>query len=148
MEHITTNLASPFNFLLRFFNRVKFLLLFFFFFFLLFAGYIVAGTLLLFAIVILGGAGNIWGVLLGAALVVGLPELFRDLKSARMLFFGGAMVLMMVFRPQGLLPPPRSRYNAARWLGLFPCAVGSTPVQDGQEHTDAPATPLVRESAP
>ncbi len=103
-------------------------------------------SVLLFAIVILGGAGNIWGVLLGAALVVGLPELFRDLKSARMLFFGAAMVLMMVFRPQGLLPPSRSRYSAARWLGLFPCAVGCGPAEQ-ESRTDAPATPA-GEAAP
>lgn len=96
-------------------------------------------SVLLFAIVILGGAGNIWGVLLGAVLVVGLPELFRDLRSARMLFFGAAMVGMMVFRPQGLLPPSRSRYDAARYLGLFPCAVGLCVPDDleGQQSTAA-----------
>ncbi len=77
-------------------------------------------SVLLFAIVILGGAGNIWGVLLGAGLIVGLPELSRDLQSARMLFFGAAMIAMMLLRPQGILPPRRSPYDAARYVGRFP----------------------------
>ncbi len=79
-------------------------------------------SVLLFAIVILGGAGNIWGVLLGSALIVGLPELFRDLQSARMLFFGAAMVAMMLFRPQGILPQRRRGYDAGRYVGCFPRA--------------------------
>ncbi|GKT10409.1 branched-chain amino acid ABC transporter permease [Desulforhabdus sp. TSK] len=66
-------------------------------------------SVLMFAIVILGGSGSIFGVLLGAALIVGLPELFREFASARMLVFGAAMVAMMIFRTQGILPPrPRS----------------------------------------
>ncbi len=66
-------------------------------------------SVLLFMIVILGGAGNIAGVILGAFLVVGLPELFRDFASARMLVYGLAMMFMMIYRTQGLLPPrPRA----------------------------------------
>jgi branched-chain amino acid transport system permease protein len=61
-------------------------------------------SVLLFLIVILGGSGSIPGVILGAFLVVGLPELFRGFASARMLVFGLAMMVMMVFRTQGLLP--------------------------------------------
>lgn len=59
---------------------------------------------MLFMIVILGGAGNMLGVLLAAFLVIGLPELFRDFSSGRMLVFGLVMMIMMVVRPQGLLP--------------------------------------------
>lgn len=61
-------------------------------------------SVLVFAMVLLGGAGSIPGVLLGAFLVAGLPELFRGLAGARMLVFGLALVAMMVFRPQGLWP--------------------------------------------
>lgn len=61
-------------------------------------------SVLVFAMVLLGGAGSIPGVLLGAFLVAGLPELFRGLASARMLVFGLALMVMMVFRPQGLWP--------------------------------------------
>lgn len=61
-------------------------------------------SVVLFMIVILGGAGNMVGVLLAAFLVIGLPELFREFSSARMLVFGLVMMVMMVVRPQGLLP--------------------------------------------
>lgn len=61
-------------------------------------------SVLVFAMVLLGGAGSIPGVLLGAFLVAGLPELFRGLASARMLVFGLALMVMMVVRPQGLWP--------------------------------------------
>ncbi len=47
----------------------------------------------------------IWGcVLLGAVLVIGLPEFFRGFENYRMLLFGLAMILMMIFRTQGILP--------------------------------------------
>ncbi len=68
-------------------------------------------SVLLFMIVILGGSGNQRGVLLGAFLVIGLPELFRGLQDSRLLFFGAALVLMMIFRPQGLLPPKTRQYK-------------------------------------
>ncbi len=69
-----------------------------------------AESVILFTIVILGGSGSIPGVILGAFLLVGLPELFRGLAEYRMLVFGAAMVLMMIFRNQGLLPPGPKRY--------------------------------------
>lgn len=68
-------------------------------------------SVVMFAIVILGGSGNIPGVILGAVLIVGLPEVFRDLSNARMLVFGAAMVAMMIFRTQGLLPARPRRYK-------------------------------------
>ncbi len=70
-------------------------------------------SVILFLIVILGGSGSIPGVLLGAALVVGLPELFRGFATARMLVFGLVMMVMMVVRRQGLLPLRRVRFKAA-----------------------------------
>ena len=71
-------------------------------------------SVLLFMIVILGGAGNIAGVILGAFLVVGLPEVFRDFASARMLFYGLAMMFMMIYRTQGILPPRPRVYRLDR----------------------------------
>ncbi len=68
-------------------------------------------SVVLFMIVILGGRGSQRGVLLGAFLVIGLPELFRGLQTGRMLFFGAALVVMMIFRPQGLFPAPRREYR-------------------------------------
>ncbi len=55
------------------------------------------------AIVVLGGMGSQLGIVLAAVLLVGLPEWFRDLQEYRMVAFGGAMVLIMLWRPQGLL---------------------------------------------
>ena len=55
------------------------------------------------SIVVLGGMGSQIGIVLAALLLVGLPEWFRDLAEFRMVAFGAAMVLIMVWRPQGLL---------------------------------------------
>ena len=61
-------------------------------------------SVLVFLMVILGGSGSIPGVIVGSTLVVVLLEVFRDLGSWRLLVFGLLMVVMMPFRPQGLLP--------------------------------------------
>jgi branched-chain amino acid transport system permease protein len=55
------------------------------------------------AIVVLGGMGSQIGVVLAAILLIGLPEVFRELNQYRMLAFGMAMVAIMVWRPRGLL---------------------------------------------
>jgi branched-chain amino acid transport system permease protein len=55
------------------------------------------------AMVILGGMGNLPGVVLGAAVIVALPEIFRPFALYRLLAFGLMLVLIMIFRPQGLL---------------------------------------------
>jgi len=55
------------------------------------------------AIVVLGGMGSQVGVVLAAILLIGMPEIFRDLQQYRMLAFGAAMVLIMLWRPSGLL---------------------------------------------
>ena len=55
------------------------------------------------AIVVLGGMGSQIGVVFAAIILIGMPEIFRDLQQFRMLFFGGAMVLIMLWRPSGLL---------------------------------------------
>jgi branched-chain amino acid transport system permease protein len=55
------------------------------------------------AIVVLGGMGSQIGVVLAALVLIGGPEWFRELAAYRMLAFGGLMVAVMVWRPQGLL---------------------------------------------
>ncbi|MDX1451002.1 MAG: high-affinity branched-chain amino acid ABC transporter permease LivM [Oleiphilaceae bacterium] len=59
------------------------------------------------AIVVLGGMGSQMGVILAAVAMTVLPELAREFQEYRMLMFGLMMVLMMVWRPQGLLPSKR-----------------------------------------
>lgn len=55
------------------------------------------------AIVVLGGMGSVIGIVFAAILLVGLPEWFRELEQFRMLAFGMVMVLVVVWRPHGLL---------------------------------------------
>jgi branched-chain amino acid transport system permease protein len=56
------------------------------------------------AIVVLGGSGNIPGVVLGALAISYIPERLRGFSEYRILIFGAALVLMMNLRPEGLLP--------------------------------------------
>lgn len=56
------------------------------------------------ALIIVGGMGSIPGVIVGALFLIGLPELFREFSEYRFLFYGAALIMMMRFRPEGLLP--------------------------------------------
>jgi branched-chain amino acid transport system permease protein len=55
------------------------------------------------AIVVLGGLGSQVGIVLAAVVLIGVPEFFRQLMDFRMLAFGLGMVLIMLWRPGGLL---------------------------------------------
>lgn len=59
------------------------------------------------AMVVLGGMASIPGIVLGALALIVLPEVFREFELYRMLALGGAMVLMMLFRPEGMIPAKR-----------------------------------------
>lgn len=59
------------------------------------------------AIVVLGGMGSQLGVILAAIVMILVPELLREFSEYRMLMFGLLMVVMMIWRPQGLLPMQR-----------------------------------------
>ena len=65
-------------------------------------------SILFLAAVVVGGQGNRWGVLVGAFLVAYLPERFRDFSEFRVLVFGLALMVLAIFRPEGLLPPRRT----------------------------------------
>jgi len=74
-------------------------------------------SVLVLSIVVLGGAGNMWGPVIGAALLVGLPEALRALSLSnpsianfRQILYGAALVLCMLFRPTGLV----GRYDFGR----------------------------------
>jgi branched-chain amino acid transport system permease protein len=66
-------------------------------------------SILFVAAVMIGGAGNRWGAVLGGFLVAYLPERFRSLSDWRLLIFGLTLMLIVNIRPQGLLPPRRTR---------------------------------------
>jgi branched-chain amino acid transport system permease protein len=71
--------------------------------------FLLATSFLFVAAVIVGGAGNRWGAIVGGVLVAYLPERFRDFADYRLLVFGMALTLLAVLRPEGLLPPRRTR---------------------------------------
>jgi branched-chain amino acid transport system permease protein len=56
------------------------------------------------SLIILGGMGSIRGVIVGALVLVGLPELLREFGEYRLLIYGFVLVTMMLLRPEGLLP--------------------------------------------
>jgi len=60
-------------------------------------------SVLALTMVILGGLGNMLGAVLGAVALVALPELFRAAAEYRMLIYGVTLLLLVRFRPQGLL---------------------------------------------
>jgi len=86
-------------------------------------------SVILFAIVILGGMGSIPGIIVAAGALMILPELLRGFVEYRMLFFGAAMVLMMIFRPQGLWPSRRW----ARRLKATPETAAATAAETGED---------------
>jgi branched-chain amino acid transport system permease protein len=55
-------------------------------------------------LIILGGIGSLWGVIVGAFVLVGLPELLREFGEFRFLVYGAVLVAMMLVRPEGLVP--------------------------------------------
>jgi branched-chain amino acid transport system permease protein len=66
-------------------------------------------SILILSMVVIGGMGSIPGAILGAVVVVVLPEVFRDFEDYRFFAFGVAIVLLMIFRPQGLIPSRRRK---------------------------------------
>ena len=82
--------------------------------------FVLVESIMVLAMVVLGGMGNIWGVMLGAVLLSFVPELLRytvepfqkavfgkmlvEPEVIRMLLFGLALVLVMLYRPSGILP--------------------------------------------
>jgi branched-chain amino acid transport system permease protein len=67
----------------------------------------------LLAAVILGGMGTIPGAVLGASILFVLPEKLREFSDYRLLMFGIALILIMRFRPQGLVPDAHRRAELA-----------------------------------
>jgi branched-chain amino acid transport system permease protein len=68
-------------------------------------------SFLILCMIVLGGMGNIWGVMIGAVILVSMSEILRELLpllglpvEVRFLAFGLIMVLMMRFRPAGMMP--------------------------------------------
>jgi branched-chain amino acid transport system permease protein len=65
------------------------------------------------SLIIIGGLGSIPGVVVGALVLVGLPEALRELADYRLLAFGVLLVAAMVLKPEGLIPPTARRLTEA-----------------------------------
>jgi len=80
------------------------------------------------ALIIVGGMGSIPGVVVGSAVLIGLPELLREFGEFRFLVYGAALVAMMLLRPEGLLPAAAQRrelHAEESGSALQPWAVGA-----------------------
>jgi branched-chain amino acid transport system permease protein len=68
-------------------------------------------SIFILSMVVLGGMGNVWGSIVGAAVIVVVPEVIRSVvpsfQQYRFLVFGAVLVVVMIFRPQGLIPSRR-----------------------------------------
>jgi ABC-type branched-subunit amino acid transport system permease subunit len=67
-------------------------------------------SLVLIAIIMLGGIGNVWGILPAAAFVLILPEKLQAIQEYRFLLYAAAVILVLLFRPEGLFPRRLRRY--------------------------------------
>jgi ABC-type branched-subunit amino acid transport system permease subunit len=61
-------------------------------------------SLVMVSIVILGGMDNVYGIILGAILLMTLPEKLRFIQEYRFLIYGLLLIIMLIFKPKGLLP--------------------------------------------
>ena len=61
--------------------------------------------------VVIGGTGSIPGAIAGALILKLLPEYFRALSQYRMLIYGLAMIVIIIFKPEGLIPRNRKKYT-------------------------------------
>jgi branched-chain amino acid transport system permease protein len=68
-------------------------------------------SVIILCVVVLGGMGSILGVMLGAMVLILLPEYLRAFSEFRMLIFGVMLVMMMVFRPGGIISSVRKTYK-------------------------------------
>ena len=108
-------------------------------------------SILFLAAVVLGGSGNKYGAVIGGALVSYIPLRFTAIADYKYLIFGAALVLMMIFRPQGLvggrsqlLANARSiGHTAKRLIGAEPVVEG--PVPDEPASVEETVTPEVAE---
>jgi len=69
------------------------------------------------SLIIIGGLGSIEGVILGSIALIGLPEILRSVNEYRIVAFGALLVVMMILRPEGLLPSAR-RQRELRGEGI------------------------------
>jgi branched-chain amino acid transport system permease protein len=74
-------------------------------------GFTLLTSIFILSMVVLGGMGNVWGSIVGAAVIVVVPEVIRTVvpsfQQYRFLVFGAVLVIVMIYRPQGIIPSRR-----------------------------------------
>jgi branched-chain amino acid transport system permease protein len=75
------------------------------------ASFTIWESIIILCIVVLGGMGSILGIIFGALVLILLPEYLRAFSEYRMLLFGATLVIMMVFRPGGIVSDVRKTYQ-------------------------------------
>ncbi len=75
------------------------------------ASFTIWESIIILCVVVLGGMGSIIGVIIGAFILILLPEYLRAFSEYRMIIFGVVLVTMMVFRPEGIIANVRRRYR-------------------------------------
>jgi len=73
-------------------------------------------SILLLMMVVVGGAGTIWGALLGAAVLTLLPEYLRGLEDFEVLAYGAILMIVLLYMPQGILEGMRSLLGKGKRL--------------------------------
>ena len=72
--------------------------------------YTFADSLILVSILLLGGIGNPWGLIVATIIVVVVPEKLQTIQEYRFLLYALLVIMVLLFRPEGLLPRPVRRY--------------------------------------
>jgi ABC-type branched-subunit amino acid transport system permease subunit len=72
--------------------------------------YTFADSLILVSILLLGGIGNPWGLIVATIIVVVVPEKLQTIQEYRFLLYASLVIAVLLFRPEGLLPRPMRRY--------------------------------------
>jgi ABC-type branched-subunit amino acid transport system permease subunit len=76
--------------------------------------YTFADSLILVSILLLGGIGNPWGLVVATFIVVVVPEKLQTIQEYRFLLYALLVIMVLLFRPEGLLPRPVRRYFPGR----------------------------------
>ena len=97
--------------------------------------FVLLTSIMILAMVIIGGMGNIAGVVVGAVALTLIPERLREFEDLRMLLFGSALVLIMIYRPQGLFPTLRRRRE------LQEDKINALIAKSGRDDAEAPGLP-------
>ncbi len=79
-------------------------------------------------LIIIGGIGSIPGTIVGALFLVGLPEVLRELDEFRILAYGAGLIIMMIVKPEGLLPSARRKMELHEHEEDIP--PGTTPIPE------------------